>query len=174
MKFLVVGLGSMGRRRIMNLQTLNAGEIAGFDIRQERCREVSDRFGVRVFMTPEDAFSFKPDALIVSTPPDRHVEYGMEAAERGIPFFLEASVVDDGMDELIELCRQRNVVGVPSCTMRFHPAVRMVKRIIEEKEIGKPVTFLYHLGQYLPDWHPHEDYRSFYVGKRRTSPMSHA
>ena len=168
MKFLVVGLGSMGKRRIANLRTLNAGEIAGFDMREDRCREARDRFGVPVFNTHEDAFSFKPDALVVSTPPDRHVEYGMEAAKRRIPFFLEASVVDDGMDELIGLCRQENVVGVPSCTMRFHPAVRRIKRMIEEREIGKPVAFLYHLGQYLPDWHPYEDYRSFYVGNRRT------
>lgn len=39
MNFLVVGLGSMGKRRIRNLQYLKAGEIIGFDLREDRCQE---------------------------------------------------------------------------------------------------------------------------------------
>src|SRR5699024_5741879 len=32
----------------------------------------------------------------------------------------------------------------------------------------KPVNYLYHIGQYLPDWHPWESYKNFFVGDRRT------
>jgi predicted dehydrogenase len=28
---------------------------------------------------------------------------------------------------------------------------------------------MYHVGQYLPDWHPWENYRDFFVGDRRTN-----
>jgi predicted dehydrogenase len=39
---------------------------------------------------------------------------------------------------------------------------------VDSGEIGKPLAFSYHSGQYLPDWHPWEDYRKFYVAKRET------
>ena len=33
---------------------------------------------------------------------------------------------------------------------------------------AKPVNYIYHIGQYLPDWHPWENYKNFFVGDRRT------
>ena len=33
---------------------------------------------------------------------------------------------------------------------------------------GKPVHYIYHIGQYLPDWHPWENYKNFFVGEART------
>ena len=39
-KILVIGLGSMGKRRIMNLQLLGFKNIKGFDAREDRRNEV--------------------------------------------------------------------------------------------------------------------------------------
>ena len=36
MKFLIVGLGSMGKRRIRNLKKLNQTDIICFDVKKER------------------------------------------------------------------------------------------------------------------------------------------
>lgn len=168
MKFLVVGLGSMGKRRIRNLQQIKAGDILGFDPVKERRREVEKRFNIKTFNSFEEAMKEEPDAIIVSTPPDLHVKYGMEAVKNGKHFFLEASVVDWGMDELIKEVKKRDIVAAPSCTMRFHPSIKMIKQLVEEKSIGVPLMFTYHSGQYLPDWHPWEDYRKFYVAKKET------
>ena len=49
MKFLVVGLGSMGKRRIRNLIALNQKEIIGFDTKQERCLEVTEKYEITTF-----------------------------------------------------------------------------------------------------------------------------
>ena len=35
-------------------------------------------------------------------------------------------------------------------------------------DLGKPVHYIYHIGQYLPDWHPWENYKNFFVGNART------
>ena len=59
-------------------------------------------------------------------------------------------------------------VATPSCTLRFHPAVKLIKKIIDEKRIGKILSFQYHLGQYLPSWHPWEDFRIVYFSKKNT------
>jgi predicted dehydrogenase len=46
MRILIVGLGSMGKRRIRNLNHLGAGEIAGFDLRSDRREEVDATYGI--------------------------------------------------------------------------------------------------------------------------------
>jgi predicted dehydrogenase len=168
MKFLIVGLGSMGKRRIRNLQYLKAGEIIGFDTREDRTKEAEEKYHIQTFTDFDDAMAESPDALIISTPPDLHTKYALIAARNNKHFFTEASVVDEGMDELIATCKGKRIVAAPSCTMRFNPSIKRIKELIDEGAIGKPLLFTYHSGQYLPDWHPWEDYRKFYVAKRET------
>jgi predicted dehydrogenase len=168
MKFLIVGLGSMGKRRIRNLQYLKAGEIIGFDTREDRTKDAEEKYHIRTFTDFDEAMGQNPDALIISTPPDLHAKYAMIAAGNNKHFFTEASVVDEGMDELIAACEGKRIVAAPSCTMRFNPSIKRIKELIDGGAIGKPLLFTYHSGQYLPDWHPWEDYRKFYVAKRET------
>jgi predicted dehydrogenase len=168
MKFLIIGLGSMGKRRIRNLQFLRAGEIIAFEPREDRRRDGEEKYGIRAFADIKKALSEEPDAIVVSTPPDRHHEYAMLAANSSKHFFVEASVISQGMEEIINACSGKNIVAAPSCTMRFHPAVRKIKELVDSDIIGKILTFTYHSGMYLPDWHPWEDYRTFYVSKRET------
>jgi predicted dehydrogenase len=167
-KFLIVGLGSMGKRRIRNLQYLKAGEIVGYDPRADRRQEAEECYGIQTLSDFDDAMSTDPDALIISTPPDLHMQYARIASQHDRHFFTEASVIDDSMDEVIGLCDGKNIVAAPSCTMRFHPSIRVIKDLVSSGTIGHILAFTYHSGQYLPDWHPWEDYRSFYVAKRET------
>jgi len=170
MRFLIVGLGSMGKRRVRNLQYLKAGEIAGFDPRADRRAEAADKYQIPTFGDFDEACaSFAPDALVISTPPDLHLRYARLALENNRHYFSEASVVDDEMDELIALSGEHpGVVAAPSCTLRYHPSIQTIKRLVESEEFGKPLLLTYQAGQWLPDWHPWEDYRSFYVSKRET------
>lgn len=168
MKFLIIGLGSMGKRRIRNLQYLKAGAIVGFDPRDDRRKEVKKKYGVKTFENFDAAMAENPDALIISTPPDLHMKYAMIAAQNDKHFFTEASVVSEGIDELINLCKDKKIVAAPSCTMRFHPSIKKIKELVDGGAIGKPLAFTYHSGQYLPDWHPWENYRKFYAAKKST------
>jgi predicted dehydrogenase len=169
MKFLIVGLGSMGKRRLRNLSHLKAGELAGFDLRADRREEVAAKFGIPVFDDLERAFSeFAPQALVTSTPPDKHMPIAAMALERGKHVFTEAGTTIDGMARVIALSQQNKLVAAPSCTMRFHPSVKKMKSLIDAGRIGKVLAYTHHCGQYLPDWHPFEDYRTFYVSRRET------
>src|SRR5438445_107826 len=168
MKFLVVGLGSMGKRRIRNLVQLNQNDIIGFDLRDDRCKETNEKYKIKTYSDITEALREKPDAMVISTPPDLHMKYAKIAITHRIHFFTEASVIQDGMTEVIKELSKLNLVGLPSCTLRYHPIVIHIQDILKTGKIGKPLAFLYHSGQYLPDWHPWEDYRKFYVSKRET------
>jgi len=169
MKVCVIGLGSMGKRRVRDLLALGIEQVAGMDLSSERCAEVERLFGIETFSCAEQVFSdLKFDALVISTPPDQHVTYGERAAKAGKPFFMEANVVLTGLPELDLLCKSQKVFAAPSCTMRFHPSVKVLKQMVERISPREIASFSYVSGQYLPDWHPWEDYRQFYAARKDT------
>jgi predicted dehydrogenase len=168
MKFLIIGLGSMGKRRTRNLQYLGHNDILGCDLDEGRRKDAEKAYGIATCKTIEEGFSTKPDAAIISTPPDRHYDIATLVAKQGIPFFMEANVIPEGFDKLARTCKENNVFYAPSCTMRFQSSIRKVKELIDQRAIGSVLHFTYHVGQYLPDWHPYEDYRKFYVSKKST------
>ena len=168
MKFLIIGLGSMGKRRIRNLTALGETDIVGFDLREDRRAETVEKHGIPTFATVEEGLATGPDALVISTPPDAHMPYARLAVERGLHFFTEASVVDDDMQALVDQLEGSGLVGAPSCTLRFLPVITRFKQLLDDQAIGKPGAFTYHCGEYLPDWHPWEEVSEFYVGKVET------
>jgi predicted dehydrogenase len=68
MKFLIIGLGSMGKRRIRNLQSLKFGDIIGFDVSKERRKESEDKYKIKTFESIGDAINENPNAIIISSP----------------------------------------------------------------------------------------------------------
>jgi predicted dehydrogenase len=167
-RILVVGLGSMGKRRIRNLVRLGVDRIVGFDPRADRRDEAAAKYGIETVTSFEQGLAIGPDACVISTPPDFHTVYALEAARRGISFFTEAGVLDEGIDELEREVARHDVVAAPSCTARYYPGPQTIRRRVAEGSIGTPHTFMYHSGQWLPDWHPWEDYRDFYASRRAT------
>lgn len=168
-KFLVIGLGSMGKRRIRCLLALghNKENIIGFDLRQDRRDEVIEKYGVQTVDNVEKINFQEIKAVIVSLPPDNHSVGAKIAIDNNKPVFIEASVVlEDVLD--IEKYNNNKVFVAPSCTMTYHPMIKDIKNIIKSGKYGKVCNFTYHSGQYLPDWHPWENVKDFYVGKRIT------
>ncbi len=158
----------MGKRRVRNLQQLKMSEILGFDLREDRKKEAEERYNIGTIGCLKDLNSNAINAVIISTPPDKHNEYIKLAIENRKPVFVEASVILEGLEELNNLAKEKNVLIVPSCTMKFHPAIKKIKNIVKSGEYGKITNFSYHFGQYLPDWHPWESVRDFYVSKKET------
>ena len=91
MKFLVVGLGSMGKRRVRNLIALGDNGIAGFDLREDRCLEANEKYGITIFSDIDSALkNFRPDALVISTSPEQHMKYARMGFELGLSCFNKA------------------------------------------------------------------------------------
>jgi len=164
MNVLVIGLGSMGKRRIRCLQALNVNNIYGFDPREDRRIEVENAYSIKTF----DSFSkacneTNSEAFIISVPPDIHHQYIQAAIDGKRHFFVEASVVDTGMEKFIAELKDLDLVAAPSTTLQFHPAIKMLHEIVESKELGTISNILLHSGQYLPDWHTYEKVSEYYV-----------
>lgn len=169
MKFLVVGLGSMGKRRVRCLQSLGYKNIIGFDLRQDRRDETLQKYGIRTYGDFFKAIDeFNPDAFIISVPPHIHHEYIKLAIKNNKHFFVEASVVDTDMDEIKRNLRDVSIVAAPSLTMAFHPAIKQIIAIIKSGDLGTISNVIFHSGQYLPDWHTYEKVSDYYVSNPAT------
>jgi len=170
MNILVIGLGSMGKRRIRNLKVLEYKNIYGFDIRLDRCKEVENKYKIKTFANFEDAIEFSnPNILVISTPPDKHMFYANFAFNHSIDAFIEASVVDsDKIFELSQKLENKNFLILPSCTMRYFPFVKELTTLVKNNTIGKILNINYQVGQYLPDWHPWENIKDYYVSNIET------
>lgn len=167
MNVLIVGLGSMGRRRARLLRGLRPdAKLFGVDLSAER-RETAREAGVEPFETLGEALAANPyDAAFVCTAPLTHASILRELLGAGVPSFTELNLVPDGYDELTALAREKSVPLFLSSTMLYRAETQYIKRRVAE--FAKPVNYIYHIGQYLPDWHPWENYKNFFVGDRRT------
>jgi predicted dehydrogenase len=165
---LVIGLGSMGRRRIRCLTSIGKFEIYGFDINKTRQAKVCSESAIKQLdnlkdIKPKD-FSF----CIISTSPESHHTYIAYALNLRIPSFVEASVLDTNYKFFIKESKRTKTPIIPSCTLLFHPAIKHIKSTIDSKKLGKVLSISYDSGQYLPDWHIYEHVKDFYVSKKET------
>ena len=137
-------------------------------MRDERRDQARKRYHVETVERIADVPFDKIGAMIIATPPDKHNQYIKLAIDQGKPAFVEASVILQGLPELNDLAKDNGVLIAPSCTMMFHPALKRIKAIVRSQQYGKVTSFCYYSGQYLPDWHPWENIRDFYVSKKET------
>ena len=168
--FLIIGLGSMGKRRIRNLIALGLKDnLIGFDIRQDRQEEVCKQYNIPAYTSFEQALEqHKIDVFIISTPPHIHMQYATIALQKNIHCFIEASVVEKEVILSIANRTNQSLIMLPSSTMLHTPMVQTIKSLVENNTIGKILTINYHTGQYLPDWHPWENIQDFYVSRPDT------
>ena len=171
MKFLIIGLGSMGKRRIRCLKSLGINSIVGYDINQQRAIKVGQEYSIKISnkevvdIIEEENI----DAVIVSTSPDSHVMYIEKCIEKNIDCFIEASVTDiEGLKRAKKRAGEKNISICPSCTMKYYNGPQTLKKLIKEKVIGECLYFNYVTGQYLPDWHPWENIQDYYVSNKET------
>ena len=160
MKLLVIGLGSMGKRRIRCLKELGYKYIWGYDESPETAQSVFKEYEIDICFRKRDLKNwiseFQFDALFVCVPPTMKEYYIELANDNDIPCFCEADIVPYEGDYY------------PSRTMIYHPAIKKIKELVRNREIGSTYAFTYHLGQHIRDWHVGADYSKYYAAKRET------
>lgn len=166
MKALVIGLGSMGKRRIRLMKQIDEKiEIVGVDSNIERCKEAEKKFEI---ITSNNIDNFNNvNCAFICTSPLSHSKIINTCISKGWHVFTELNLVSDMYEENISLANEKNVVLFLSSTLLYRDEVRYISD--EVKASGSKVNYTYHIGQYLPDWHPWESYKSFFVRDKRSN-----
>jgi predicted dehydrogenase len=166
MKFIISGLGSIGRRHFRNLLALGERDILLH--RTHRATLPDDELaGFPVETELAAALATKPDALIVANPTALHLDIAIPAAKAGCHILMEKPISYSmervgGLAAALQRGGGQCLVGFQ---FRFHPGLRQVKGWLQAGMIGTPLSARAHWGEYLPDWHPWEDYTQGYAAR---------
>ncbi len=168
-RVLVLGCGSIGRRHLNNMKALGIREFILCDPSAEALERASARLSNPVLTNDlSGALKAKPGAAVVCTPSSMHLENAIELAIRGVHLLIEKPLSHElaGCDELQMAAGENGIVAMMAMCYRFHPVLLRVKELIASKAIGRVFHANYFGGHYLPDWHPHADYRREYAANR--------
>lgn len=180
MKILFAGLGGIGQRHLRNLRQLRGESVEVLAWRQrglkttlteklqvEAGADLEAKYAVRVLPELEPALE-SADIVFVCNPTRAHVTVALAAARAGCHLFVEKPVSDswEGIDELLDLAREKRLVTFVGYQLRFHPLMIRLQALVRERAVGNFIAVRAEVGEYLPGWHPYEDYRAMYSSRR--------
>lgn len=166
MKFLIAGYGSIGRRHLRNL--LSFGEQDVLLLRSHRSTLPGDEIaGLPVETEVRAALDHHPDAVIIANPTALHLDVAIPAAEQGCAILLEKPIAGslDRVTELQAAVARGGAKVLVGFQFRFHPTLQRAARLLVDGAIGRPLSARAHWGEYLPNWHPWEDFRQGYAAR---------
>jgi predicted dehydrogenase len=172
LKILIAGLGSIGRRHLHNLATLAQSEFPGLQITLYRTGKSTlpddELVGYPVEYDLQSALAQDPQAVVIANPTASHLTVAIPAARQGCHLLVEKPVSHnlanvDELQQAIEASGSRVLVGYH---FRFHPGLRRIAAWLEKDSIGRVISVRAHWGEYLPGWHPWEDYRQGYSARQ--------
>jgi predicted dehydrogenase len=170
MRFVVLGAGSIGRRHLANALALGHTIAAVHDPDPDRLAPVRSLTGAEAMLTTreEQALVAEADAVLVCSPPTRHVAQARAAIAHGRHVLIEKPLSDtlDGVDALVAEATAAARVVLVGCNLRFLPSLRLTRQLLAEGRIGTPLSARAHFGYYLPAWRPQADYRRGYAARQ--------
>jgi len=169
MKFLICGMGSIGLRHFRNLKTLGYEDIiiyrSGLSVMPKVDEEVKN---YKVYNSLDDALLAKPDVCMVTNPTSMHIDIALKAANSGCHLYIEKPLSHnlENIVNLQKIVKAKKLVTFITYQFRFHPHIVKLKKIIEKKSYGNPLYVTTEWSEYLPDWHPWEDYKRGYSARK--------
>ena len=165
MRVVVIGLGSMGKRRIRLIKEMYPDFIIiGVDARSDRRHEASKMFGIKCTDSLDSVEI--ADCAFICTSPLSHNRLIHECLLKEWDIFTELNLVSDGYMENMSLAKEKGKTLFLSSTFFYREEIRYIRSKVTE---NKKWNYNYHIGQYLPDWHPWESYKDFFLGDKRTN-----
>lgn len=171
MRFVIIGAGSIGQRHLRNLLGLGHQVVAVADPSQTKLEEIRRLAAVPVVTNDEaEALEQDADAALICSPTAFHLAHASMAIERKLHVFVEKPLSHtlEGTGSLIAKVSAAGGVALVACNLRFLPSLRLVKRLLDDGRMGKPLGVRAQCGYYFPYWRAHPDYHNNYGAKVAT------
>ena len=136
----IIGCGDMGESHRSAFAELGdrVRVTATADVDLDRARAAADHFGAELATTDYRDTLDAVDAVLVVTPHDLHAEMGLTALRAGKHVLMEKpmAVSEQECLDLIAESSDRDLVLMTAYPMRFHPLVRTLKNLVDQRLLG--------------------------------------
>ena len=161
MKILICGLGSIGKRHASNLLYLKKENLIFF---RERNLDLNDNnlTKKKSFISLAKALNQNPDVAFICNTTSKHIDTAIECAKKGCHLFIEKPLSNNLKKlKILESIVKKNKIKVMiGYNMRFHPLMIKIKKLLKNKKLGSVYNVQSEWSEYLPDWHPKENYKT--------------
>ena len=177
---LFIGLGGIGQRHLRNVRNVlgpNA-RLSAYRVRRETTLlndqlqaveggNLESEYLPEIFESLEEALKQEPTIAIIANPTSLHIPVATQALKAGCHLFIEKPLSHDlsGVAELIHTAEKMKKVAFVAYQLRFHPAVNALIREIDAGRCGIIYGARAEVAEYLPNFHPYEDYRRMYASR---------
>lgn len=162
MKYLFIGLGSIGLRHLQNLRSLTKEPI--YALRTKVNKELDKKYNITSMESLKEAMDLKPDVVFITNPTSKHLQYAMMFCDSHLFIEKPFSTSSEGLEALLSTMEKSNKICFVGYNYRFHPQLIEIKKYL--KDIGKLYYSRIELAYYLPNWHLKEDYRKSYSARK--------
>jgi predicted dehydrogenase len=163
LRVLLVGLGSIGKRHLSNIKTIDPNAIITVWHLHSKKQELGLKIEsvTDVVYSFEDAIRKKPDVAFITCPSSHHISIATMLAKEGIDLFIEKPLSSNlsGVENFLHIGKKQKIVIMVGYNLRFHRPIQLLKQKISDGAIGNLIGIRAEVGQYLPDWRPGRDYR---------------
>jgi predicted dehydrogenase len=130
--------------------------------------DLASKYTIQSYDDLDEALAQRPQAVFICNPSSLHMPVALKAARAGCHLFIEKPLSNDleGIDELEALAAQKGLIIYVAYQMRFHPCLQIAHAWLSAGRIGPVIAGRAEVGEYLPGWHPYEDYRQMYAARR--------
>lgn len=165
---LIIGCGSIARRRAANLKKLGIKRVFVFDPDPSRVEYMRRELGCEPVDSVQAGLDAHPGVVLICTPPAAHVNPALAAIARKIPCFIEKPVANTfaASERIRYAAAKHSSLVVVGYQLRFHPAIIWIRRGLDKGRWGPLQYIRAQVGQYLPDWRPWQDYKESYTARR--------
>jgi predicted dehydrogenase len=167
LKYLIVGLGSIGCRHINNLYKLGVINLSAYRS-TDKVIPFKIPKNVKIFRSFDLALKDNPDVVIICNPTSKHVEFALKALKKKCNLYIEKPLSNNlkNLNKLLKLSyfiKKKIIIG---CQFRYHPGLNLINHWIKKNKIGKIKSVVCDVGEYLPLWHPWENYKKSYAARK--------
>jgi predicted dehydrogenase len=147
---LIAGCGNMGASHAIALNALPGVKICGIVARGKSKELLNERLGGGHPLFDDYAAALSqtsPDAVCISTYPDTHESFALQAFEKGCHVFIEKPVADTvaGAERVVAAAQKAGKKLVVGYILRHHPS--WIKFIEIAQQLGKPLVMRMNLNQ---------------------------
>src|SRR3989344_7698673 len=164
-KIVVIGFGSIGQKHYKNLLALGYNNVFVYDVDKGKIAA-----GVKTLLVLDEKKIKGFDVAFICNPTSEHIKTVTVCARAGCHLFIEKPLSHNlsGIADLAKICREKKLIVLIGCNMRFHPCLRFIKDYLTVGKLGKVWSIRHEFGHYLPAWRPGQDYKKNYAAKKES------